>query len=891
MRRRLSILAVVLFASTALGEEATPPGPVFFRGLNLNGPPVTIDGNKWDGKEVKWYETKAAAFENQQVELKPATDEARTKMIRSSRWGKQFDVALDAPAGNYALYVYVWEDNDSQDYRISVNGRTVMEKHTSGPGGSWQRLGPWYAAPEKGTIRIQSDGGDANFSGIELWQRPAATAEGLAFFEKRIRPLLATRCYECHSAEAKTIEANLLVDSAPGMLHGGDKGPAVVPGDLDQSLLMKAVRYDDDELQMPPDGKLSAQEIADLEEWIRLGAPDPRTKATVAKVSKIDWEQGRKHWAYQPIVRPAVPEVKDAAWIRNDVDRFLLARLEKEGLSPVEGAQKRVLIRRATFDLIGLPPTPEEIEAFLADHSEEAFAKVVDRLLASPHYGERWGRHWLDLVRYADTAGDNSDYPVPQLYLYRNWVIDSLNNDKPYDQFVREQIAGDLLPAENEEQRNQQIIASSYVALSRRFGSVVKDYPQHLTIEDSIDNLGRTFLGLTINCSRCHDHKFDAISQEDYYGLYGIFESTRYPFPGIELEKKPKDLIDLAGGAGQAYAVADGQVADARLHRRGEPKNLGDVVPRKFLTIFGGQSLPEEAAKQSGRLQLAQWLSDAKNPLTPRVIVNRLWHYHFGAGLVRTPSDFGVRGQPPTHPELLDWLADRLVAEGWSLKKMHRLMMLSHAYQLSSGDNPQALAVDPGNTLRWRFNRRRLDAESLRDAMLFVSGRLEEGMLREPHPFPPVDKWGFTQHYPFKDFYPSNRRSVYLLVRRLNALPYFVNFDGADANASTPSRDSSVTTVQSLYFLNDPFVHEQAQGLAGRLLAERSDEVSRIEHAFVLTLGRPPSDEERQTAAAFLAQSRQQLAATGVSDGERERQAYEALARVIVRINEFLYVD
>jgi hypothetical protein len=873
-------------------ETALPPGE-FFRGLNLNGPPVIIDGNAWEGKQASWYATRAAAMENQRVELTPATDATRAAMIRSSRWAGDFKLELtDVPADDYLLYAYVWEDNDPQTYGIAVNGRTVVEQHESGAAGAWQRLGPWSVSPRRGVIRLESRGGDANFSGVEIWRKNPPSTANLEFFEKRIRPLLVTHCYECHSATAKSVEGNLLLDSAPGTLLGGDRGPAVVPGDLPQSLLIRAVRYADDELQMPPAGQLSPQEIADLEEWVRRGAPDPRSEATKTTASKIDWAKARQHWAYQPIQRPPLPAVNDAAWPGNEIDYFLLARLEQEGLRPVADADKRTLIRRVTFDLTGLPPAPVDVAAFLADESPDAFAKVVDRLLASPQYGERWGRHWLDLVRYADTAGDNSDYPVPQMYLYRNWVIEALNSDKPYDQFLREQIAGDLLPATNDAERTANIIATGYIALSRRFGSVIDRYPYHLTIEDTIDNLGRTVLGLTINCARCHDHKFDAISQHDYYAMYGVFESTRYPFPGIELDKKPRDLVSLPGGGDLAYAVAEAKGAHTRVQRRGEPGNLGDEVPRRTLELFDAKPLlSDDAQSQSGRLQLAQWLTDGSQPLTARVAVNRLWQHHFGAGLVATPSDFGVRGQPPSHPELLDWLADRLTVEGWSLKKMHRLMLLSHAYRLSSGDDPQALAADPSNSLRWRFTRRRLDAESLRDALLFVSGRLDLSPQHEPYPFPPVEKWNYTQHYPFNTFYPSNRRSVYLLSRRLNALPYFTTFDGPDANASTPKRDSSVTTVQSLYLLNDPFVHEQAQGLAARLLRETAEEATRVALAFELVVARPPRDTERIAAAAFLAQSRAQLAAGNAAEAEREQQAYEALARVLFRINEFMYVD
>ncbi len=413
------------------------------------------------------------------------------------------------------------------------------------------------------------------------------TPENLAFFEKRIRPLLVKHCYECHASDSKEVQGELLVDSRAALRKGGSSGPAIVPGDLEQSLLIKAVRFKDD-LQMPPEKKLSAEEIADLEKWVQLGAPDPRTKATKFVKRKIDLTEAKKFWSFQPIQNPPLPAVKNSAWPRNDIDRFILATLESKNLLPNESADKRTLIRRTTFDLTGLPPKPEEVAAFIADDSPQAFEKVIDRLLASRQYGERWGRHWMDLVRYADTAGENSDYPIPQAYLYRNYIIDSFNADKPYDQFLREQIAGDLLPFDSDAKRNEQIIATGYLASSRRFGSLVKDYPQHLTIEDTLENLGRTMLGLSISCARCHDHKFDPISNEDYYGLYGIFESTRYPFPGIELDKKPRDFVPLVenGKPGKqvAYAMSDADVGDARIQLKGEPKKSGRrsaaAVPR-----------------------------------------------------------------------------------------------------------------------------------------------------------------------------------------------------------------------------------------------------------------------------------------------------------------------
>jgi hypothetical protein len=891
-------------AGRTRGEDAPA---TFYRGLNLNGPAMVIDGQQWDGSDAKNYVCKDKAFENQSVTLVPATDAERARMIRSSRWGGN-DVSLTGiPAGRYSVFLYLWEDNNAENFSIAVNGREVVRNYNSDSTGHWDKLGPWFVDVRDGTIRLTSRGGAANFSGIEIWRgeqhaKPLdLTADNIEFFEQRIRPLLIKHCYECHSAAAGEAEGDLLVDSRLGLREGGSRGPALVPGDPAQSLLLKAIRYQDQDLQMPPDQRLADADIAAFEQWIKRGAPDPRTQATQIAKRSIDLDAARTFWSFKPLVDPPVPVVKDTAWPRNDIDRFILAELERRELQPLANADKRTLIRRATFDLIGLPPTPAEIDAFLNDDSPGAFAAVVERLLASRQYGERWGRYWMDLVRYADTAGDNSDYPIPQAYLYRNYIIDAFNADKPYDRFIQEQIAGDLMPAENDAQRNEQIIATGYIAISRRFGSVIQDYPQHLTIEDTLDNLGRTVLGLTITCARCHEHKFDPISNADYYGLYGIFASTRYPFPGIELDKKPRDFVALwdggKPGARMAYAVADDSPGDARIHLRGEPKRLGEEVPRHFLTILGGQTLDDQSRGQSGRLQLAQWLTDPRNPLTPRVIVNRIWQYHFGAGLVPTPSDFGARGQPPSHPNLLDWLATRLLEDGWSIKQLHRRIMHSRVYQLASAQaeltprQSAARSLDPNNELHWRFTRRRLDAESLRDSLLLLSGELDDSMMTEPHPFPPAEKWGYTQHHPFRDSYASRRRSVYLMTARLTAESYFNMFDGADRNASTPKRDSSVTTIQALYLLNGEFVHRQADLFAVRLLRETSDPSARLQRAFELALGRPPANHERESAADWFHQCNEQLELSRIPADQREQQAWAAFARVLFRTNEFLYVD
>jgi len=595
---------------------------------------------------------------------------------------------------------------------------------------------------------------------------------------------------------------------------------------------------------------------------------------------------------FHPLRQASPPAAKDPAWPRNEIDQFILARLVQEGLQPSPDAHQREWLRRVTFDVTGLPPTPTEIDDFLRDKSATASTRVVDRLLASPRYGERWGRHWLDVVRYADTAGDNSDYPIPQMYRYRDWVIQALNRDLPYDQFVRDQLAGDLTPSDSLEETHQRWIATGYLANSRRFGSRVEDYPQHLTIEDTLDNVGRAFLGLSINCARCHDHKFDPITAADYYALYGIFQSTRYPWPGIELEKRQRDLVPLVAPSEISaaekrkqtrdqekrrlqriveklkdslketpkeqktaveekikeaeraakefaklplpfelvYAVAEGSnISDAAIQMKEDPAKPGEIVRRRFLSVMPGPDLPS-ADTTSGRAYLADAIIHRAQPLAARVMVNRIWQHHFGQGLVPTPNDFGKQGKPPTHPELLDWLANSFIRSGWSMKAVHRAILLSRVYQLSTERSETAIARDPNNVTLASYPRRRLDAESLRDTLLTLGGNLDT-RPPGPHPFPPEQDWNFTQHNPFKAVYETRRRSVYLMTQRIQRHPYLALFDGADPSASTASRTTSTTPLQALYLLNDGFVHRQAQAFAQRILHEEAAEPDRFRRA------------------------------------------------------------
>ena len=747
------------------------------------------------------------------------------------------------------------------------------------------------------------------------------------FFESKIRPVLATHCFECHGHKDK---GGLKLDSREAILQGGDSGPAIVLGKPQKSLLMTAVQHADSELEMPPKKKLPPEAIADLSQWIRAGAVWPEGKGLGFATGEITDEQ-RKHWAYQPLKgNPAQTPAEE-----NFIDAHVRGRLKEQGLQSVDLADRRTLIRRVTFNLTGLPPTPMEVEAFLKDQKADAWYRVVERLLASPRYGERWGRHWLDLVRYADTAGDAGDYPIPEAYKYRNYVIDAFNKDKPYNQFVREQIAGDQLHAENEEQRWEQTIATGYIAISRRIG-VSPHKLRHITIEDTLNNLGKTFLGLTIGCARCHDHKFDPIPTADYYALYGIFDSSVYPHAGAEhsphrhsfvyrmgkakadevlkpfrskLEpwnKKERDQFNLyqsfqrevvtgsitrqsvwAGLEGIrarraevaktfpnsdiAYAIVDGSASDVSIHKQGNPRDLGPKVRRGFLQILGGQQLPENT-KGSGRLELANWLTSSAEPLLARVIVNRIWHYHFGRGLVSTPSDFGVRGTAPTHPVLLDMLAQYFIKSGWSMKKMHRLILDSETYRMAATEHAGNLAKDPDNHFLWRANRRRLDAEELRDSLLTFSAQLDITPGGR-HPFPHRLTYFYRQHEPFQEKYVSNKRSIYQMQQRIQKNPYLDMFDGPDGGLHLGDRKASVTTLQALYFMNSKFIHEQAEAITERLPEEQ-----KVEYLYELVFNRRAEEKELEFAESYFAK-------------DNSRQRWAGYVRSMLSSNEFLFVD
>ena len=791
------------------------------------------------------------------------------------------------------------------------------------------------------------------FAGCET---SAFASEHEEFFEARVRPMLAKRCYECHRRRA---EGGLRLDSRAAILKGGESGPAIVPGKAGESLLWRVLAGKHSEISMPPDSRLKDGEIKVFERWIAAGAVWPKAVSSARATSDEHGitDEERAFWSFQPVVSPTVPAIK-GAWGVNPIDAFIARQHQQRGLTPTDPADAKTLIRRLTFDLTGLPPSPAEIARFESatrSHPEAARAELVERLLASKHYGERWAQHWLDLVRYADTAGDAADYPVPEAYKYRNWVIDAFNNDKPYGEFVKEQIAGDLMPTADEEESWQRTIATGYIAISRRIG-VSPHGLRHITIEDTLNNLGKTFLGLSIGCARCHDHKFDPIPTADYYALYGIFDSTVYPHAGAEhkpyrsdfvyrvgknesdrvlaayreqvkpwhkkeraaferyrdFQRKPinipgynrdvawQEVLDLRDEIRKvvesfpnletAFAASEGDAGDAAIQQQGEPNHRGPVVRRGFLQVLGGQTLPDELADGSGRLQLANWIADSKNPLTARVIVNRVWHHHFGRGLVSTASDFGVRGLKPSHPELLDFLAGYLIENGWSIKQLHRLIVSSRTYCMSSDDNPSMTKTDPLNESLWRANRQRLDAEQIRDSILTFSDQLDRSTGRR-HPLPHRLTYFFRQHEPYVGNFDSQRRTIYLFRQRIRKNRFLDMFDGPDGNLHIGVRRPTTTTLQSLYLMNSEFIEEQSRQIAERVLESDDSHAERLTWAYTTIFGRQPTKEERKATGYRLQQLALQSSQSDNAEPQAEQTAWAGLVRAMLCSNEFVFVD
>jgi cytochrome c553 len=804
---------------------------------------------------------------------------------------------------------------------------------------------------------------------------PPDEAVAVQFFEKKIRPLLAGNCYNCHSANTNS-HGGLRVDDRNGLLQGGNRGPAIVPGRPDQSLLIRAVRHTHKKLKMPPKKHLSDQQIADLTTWIGAGAawPQPRIPAALGR-SRAKYANLRKeHWAWQPLRQAPTPAVRDAAWPRNDVDRFVLAALEEKGLRPAKDADPVTLIRRLAFDVTGLPPTPEEVDNFLREWNALPLAphlapveNAVDRLLASPAYGERWGRHWLDVARYGESTGSARNVPYPHAWRYRNYIVDAFNNDKPYDRFLHEQIAGDLLPAESQQQRDEQLIATGFLALGAR------DVNQRFrvrfvmdNIDEQIDTVGRAVLGLSVSCARCHDHKFDPIPTTDYYALAGIFQSSdlcagvrnkmggggmdyydsamlltlgssneRGPETVAKIEqaksalaktraelaslvndpdksaagparekkmqalrqrvsKFQNELIALTDPAAYgpvALGVREAKtVGDTAVRIRGEAEKIGPVVPRGFLSVFADLKPPKINRDQSGRLELAHWLTDPKNPLTPRVMVNRIWQHLFGQGLVTSVDNFGVTGDVPANQELLDYLAAQFVKNGWSIKKVVRTLVLSRAYQLSAEASAANLAIDPSNRLSWRHRPRRLDAEEIRDAMLAAAGKLD---LTRPHGSAAKNMkvMELTNNGPeakrlIAEAEKSVHRSVYLpLLRTLTPRSLEV-FDFAEQGMVTGSRDSTTVATQALYLLNDPFVRRQAQALASRARGRSNvDDAGRVQFIYRFALGRMPTEREIERAQRYIAEY-----AAAAQPSDPRGAAWSSLCQALLASAEFRFV-
>ncbi len=816
--------------------------------------------------------------------------------------------------------------------------------------------------------------------------------EHLTFFESKIRPVLVAHCYECHSSDSKIVQGGLRVDSRDGLLKGGDTGPAIVPGRPEQSLLLKALRYDG--IEMPPKAKLSASIVKDFETWLRLGAPDPRIAKEPKGIRTIDLEAGRKHWAFQPVADPALPPVRDEAWPIDAVDRFVLARLEQAGLRPAAEADRYTWLRRVSLDLTGLPPTVDEIEAFVRDDSPRAWDAVVDRLLGSRAFGERWARHWLDLTGYADMIGTSNNVFAEHAWRYRDYLIEAYRTDKPFDRFVREQLAGDLLPAASPAERAENITATGFLMV----GDVEIVEPDKAKMEaDHIDTqlakIGTAFLGMTLGCVRCHDHKFDPIALPDYYGIAGILRSSpsthKIPFgvwsslnttdlpetpeqrtarrkleaehakkltelktkrERLELKKKSLDeelarleateksadsasnksipttstkppltkrrdevateLKQLAAAiqhaeffaskAPKAFAMHDGdRPSDMPIYIRGNPYAPGTVVPRGVLRVASWSTFPAIPTGQSGRLQLADWLADRRNPLTPRVAVNRIWQKLFGEGLVRSVDYFGTRGETPSHPELLDHLALRFMNDGWSQKRLIRALVLSRTYRQDGVNQAAALKVDPDNRLLWRMNRRRLEAEALRDGLLAVSGELRSSdggpalVLEEVENCGALVQQGVNPpNYTHRK--PRNGeeflRTIYLPVMRTNTaandrLRSF--FDFVNPAQISGQRSQTVVPTQSLFVMNNDLFRKRAKSLAEQLIAAASEPETRLTLLWLRVYNRPITPAEREAASVFLTQLDTNLETQNIAS--RELLCWQELCHSLLASNEFLF--
>lgn len=812
----------------------------------------------------------------------------------------------------------------------------------------------------------------------------AKSDERMSYFEKHVRPLLIQHCYECHSTESGKRQGGLLLDSHEGWRSGGDRGEAIVPGDVESSLLIRAVRYSNDEIQMPPEGELTAAEISILETWVRGGAVDPRqpnqTSAAVSPAAS-DPVAGRDHWAFSPLYPPLPPDVHARHWPRSNVDAFVLSRLEAEGLTPSPQADRDTLLRRLHFMLLGLPPSAEEIASFVNDADPMAYQRRVDRLLASPQFGQRWGRHWMDLARYADSNGLDENFLFREAWRYRNWTIDVLNQDMPLDRFALEQIAGDLLPFDSIEQRDRQRIAAGFLVVGPKvlLGNDPKE--RRLDIADEqLDTIGKTFLGMTLGCARCHDHKFDPIPTADYYAMAGILTSTNVLETRHMLgQQREMEQLTGLGADGEsldtAYetywrnspeykrrfeqaqaameslkkhdeaaftklaeehkdAVADGAIdpmqsieirieaqskfvkglavsfkpldippramsamdvespSDESIRLAGQFDRLGETVPRGVLQVVGdtGISIPDG---QSGRVQLAAWLADADHGagrIMARVLANRVWHHLMGRGLVRTVDNLGRTGESPSHPELLDYLANELIESGWSIKSLVRTIVSSRTFMMDSGHVADAFEVDPDNRWLWRSNRRRLDPESLRDAMLQLGDQLDLAPVGSTVGYldDQATAVGANKNRRRTDF-PC--RSVYLPVIRNDLPEWFDSFDFADPHATTGLRPQTIVVTQAFLLMNDGSVMAAADAIANKVLRDESNgSDGEIASAMArLVLGHRSDSEVERDLVAFV-ESARNWAREG-SERAQELGAWSAACQALLSSSQFQILE
>lgn len=807
--------------------------------------------------------------------------------------------------------------------------------------------------------------------------------DSAAFFDSEVKPILIAHCLKCHGGDGKA-KGGLFLTNRESILKGGDSGAAVSLEKPHESLIMEAVNYSS--MEMPPSGKLSSDKIAVLKKWIELGLPWGTGGELAARTTDhhgpppVD-DTSKAFWSFQPVGKPSPPKIADTEWVRSPIDAFILEKLRRAHLQPSPPASKTALLRRAYYDLIGLPPTPEEVRAFLADDSPGAYERVIDRLLASPHYGERWGRHWLDLVRYAETNSYERDGAKPFVWRYRDYVIRSLNDDKPYNQFLTEQLAGDEL----DQVTPDSIVATGYYRLGIWQDEPV-DPEQELyeDLDDLVRTTGEVFLGLTIGCARCHDHKLDPLPQADYYKMVAFFrnvrrygvrsqesieeasigplatvDETRRNEQAIASHKQQLDDVRKAIGSleerivaalegvdvddwkteAMRVEIARKQVGSAITQQEFEQyaeltakrddlakfrpagfekvlcvKEHGREAPPTHVLIRGNAHSPSsevmpgfpsvlsppepainpppDGVQSSGRRRaLAEWIASEQNPLTARVMVNRVWHYHFGRGLVRSTSDFGFQGNRPTHPELLDWLASDFVAGGWRLKRLHKLIMLSNTYQMSSQGNEKSFAADPINDLLWRFDMRRLSAEEIRDSILAVNNSLNLDAMYGPSVYVKIPKEVLAgQSMPGAGWGKSSpteraRRSIYIHAKRSLAVPMIASFDGPDSDFSCPVRFVSTQPTQALGMLNSTFMNEQADQFALYLRKQASDDSeSRVKLALSRVFQREPTRVEIDRGLKLLAALKDE-------HGQSEASALKQFCVAMYNLNEFVYLD